>query len=193
MLCDIIYIEKIINDFLHVRCDMEQQSGKFIKQQKKMMVILTLMCFLMLVVIIILSWYVFDYSSAKIQKNNETVTALLKNVNLEQNNKKLNDPSVEFSQKEQIDYANLSAEDVVRMVSKHILLAKGDITVATVMNIDGLRTDYPELFTYAKNGDKLIFYPLGIIIYDPVLDRVVDVMRRLPTGTVVPQSVDEAK
>ena len=164
---------------------MEQQKQDRFTKQQKLMVLMMVTCFVMMIVVITLGWYVFDYSSNKIQKNNETISALLKNPNLENSGKVLD--------AEKIDYANLKAEDVIKMVSRHILLADGEVTVATVINIDGLRTDYPELFTYAKIGDKLIFYSLGIIIYDPVLDRVVDVIRRLPADIVIPQSVNETK
>ena len=161
---------------------MVQQQERFLKQ-RKLVVLMAIITFVMMIVVIILGWYVFDYSSAKIRKNKETITALLKNTNLENSGKVV----------EQIDYANLKTEDIIKMVSRHILLADGEVTVATVTNIEGLRTDYPELFTYAKIGDKLIFYSLGIIIYDPVLDRVVDVIRRLPADIVIPQSVNETK
>ena len=170
---------------------MVQQQERFLKQ-RKLIVLMAIICFVMMIMIIIIGWYVFDYSSAKIRKNNETITTLLKNANLENSGKALA-PVVDFANEEKIDYANLKVEDIVKMVGRHILLANGEITIATITNIDGLRTDYPELFTYAKIGDKLIFYPLGIIIYDPVLDRVVDVIRRLPKDTVVPRSITEEK
>jgi hypothetical protein len=176
---------------------MEQQSERFIKQQR-MMVLMAIICFVMLIFVIAFGWYVFDYSSNKIQKNNEAVAALIKNINLENNNKTSDVVSeevpisdVDFSQKTPIDYSKLTAEEVIKLVSNHILLTEGEVTVASITNIEGLRADYPELFAYAKNNDKLIFYSLGIIIYDPVLDKVVDVVRRLPAGTVIPQSVND--
>ena len=182
--------------FLRVLLNMEQQD-RFIKQQK-LMVLMAIGSFLMLIIVLILGWYVFDYSSAKIQKNNEAVNALLKNINSESKEalsetaqKKEGDASaIDFSKKEQVDYANLTAEEVIKLASRHILLTEGEVTVASITNIEGLRADYPELFIYAKQGDKLIFYNLGIIIYDPVLDKVVDVMRRLPVGTVIPKNVN---
>lgn len=171
---------------------MAQQQERFAKQ-RKLIVGMGIICFVIIIAVIVFGWYAFDYSSTKIRKNNEAVAALLKNSNLQNKNSGDNAQTINFDKKEQIDYQNLKAADVILMVSRHILLADGEITVATVTNIDGLRADYPELFTYAKTGDKLIFYPLGIIIYDPVLDRVIDVMRRLPADTVIPGSVTEEK
>lgn len=174
----------------------QQQSDKFVRQQK-LMVLMVVICSVMMITVVVLGWYIFDYSSTKIQKNSETIAALLKNSNLA-NSGKVSDISnntsdLDLSKKEQIDYQNLKPNDVIKMVNRHILLADGDITVATVTNVEGLRTDYPELFTYAKTGDKLIFYALGIIVYDPVRDRVVDVLRRLPEDTNIPKSATEEK
>lgn len=180
---------------------METEKSDRIVKQQKLMVMMAVMCFMMLSVVIVLGWYVFDYSSNKIKKNNEAVTVLLENIKLENKNK-ISDATqedlsgvsdVDFSQKDLVDYSKLTAEEVIKLVSRHILLTEGEVTVASITNIEGLRADYPELFVYAKNGDKLIFYSLGIIIYDPVLDKVVDVARRFSADTIIPKSVDETK
>lgn len=179
---------------------MEQQSDRFVKQQK-LMVLMAVVCFVMMIVVVVFGWYVFRYSSTKIQKNSETMAQLLKNANLQNSGETLNAGQIEvdnvkagdFANKENQDSTNLTAQEIIKMVSKHMLLANGDVVVATITNIEGLRLDFPELFTYAKDGDRLIFYSLGIIVYDPVLDKVVDVLRRLPADVVVPKSVTEEK
>lgn len=66
---------------------------------------------------------------------------------------------------------------IVEKVSKHILLPKGEYVVATVNDLEKLKEQIPGVFDYAKKGDKLLFYPNGMIIYDPVVDRIADVIR----------------
>lgn len=70
---------------------------------------------------------------------------------------------------------------VVDSVSKHILLPAGEITVATINDADNLRSQVPGVYQYAKTGDKILLHPERIIIYDPVKDRVVDVIRNPAT------------
>lgn len=155
-------------------------------KKKKLMIVLSILSLVIFIVVVGLGWYVFDYSSKKnkINESNSLQNSMGEKGVLS-NDKVKADVSVEAA----ITPNDLSAEAVAGMVSKHMLLTEGEVTVATIINVEGLKIDYPELFQYAKNGDKLLFYQLGIIIYDPVLDKIVDVMRRLPEGVYIPNNV----
>jgi len=151
---------------------------------QKLVIALSISSFAMLLVVVVLSWYVFDYSSKK-----DKINTNINSQNLAGESVVLPDDTQKQTTGDSIAAPeNLNAEEVARMISKHMLLSEGNMTVASITNIEGLREDYPELFLYAKNGDKILFYQLGLIIYDPVLDKIVDVMRRLPEGTYIPSS-----
>lgn len=155
-------------------------------RMQKLVIILSISSFLMFIIVVVLSWYAFDYSLKKNKINeSDSLQNLMGEKGVLSNDKVKTDVNVEAA----ITPNDLSAEAVAGMVSKHMLLTEGEVTVATIINVDGLKMDYPELFQYAKNGDKLLFYQLGIIIYDPILDKIVDVMRRLPEGVSIPNSV----
>jgi len=153
-------------------------------RMQKLVIALSISSFIMFVIVLVLSCYVLKYSLGRKVIYNDFQK---EKVDFIKNEAK---PKTEQEVIEEKIFLpeELSVEEVVKMVSKHMLLVDGDVTVASVTNIDGLRTDYPDLFQYAKNGDKLLFYQLGIIIYDPILDKIVDVMRRLPDGTYIPNS-----
>lgn len=73
---------------------------------------------------------------------------------------------------------NPSVNEVVAKVAQHMFLPRGEVKVATIIDAEGLRADFPEVYTYAQNGQKALFYPNGLIIFDPVSDRIVDVIRK---------------
>ncbi len=84
--------------------------------------------------------------------------------------------------KEQEPYLNISnpnaeVNDLIARVAKHILMPSGEIVVTTVTDADGLRKNDAFAFQYIKNGDKILWHPGGLIIYDPAVDRVVDIIR----------------
>lgn len=79
-----------------------------------------------------------------------------------------------------IKISDVTGEDptivaIVEKVNKHILIPDGKVTVATITNIDGLRQENPVLYQFAKNGDKALIYPDRLILYNPDIDRVLDV------------------
>jgi|SRR3989338_6629129 len=129
-----------------------------------------------LLIVLVLSWYLFDVAQFQKKSDSEKLEKLpLDNSLAESTGEADNFP--------------LTVEKVVEMVSRHILLTEGEITVVTITDIENLRQESQGsaiLFQYAKNGDKLLFYDNGIIIYDPVLDKIVDVLRRLPGGADIP-------
>lgn len=83
---------------------------------------------------------------------------------------------------EQMPYLDTSNQDaqvgaIVARVAKHILMPEGEITVSTVTDAEGLQKNNPFVFQYVKNGDKILWHSGGFIIYDPAVDRVVDIFR----------------
>lgn len=92
-------------------------------------------------------------------------------------------PPTDSEKKEVSQYQiELSNDDpsvggVVKSVAKHMFIPRGDVTVGTVQNAEGLRKENPDFYAYAKDGDKVLYYPNGIILYDPVIDRIIDVWR----------------
>ena len=72
--------------------------------------------------------------------------------------------------------AQQETAEVVRLVSKHILLPEGeDPTLATVTDADKLK-DQP-FFAHAKIGDKVLIYTNArkAILYNPSSDKLVEV------------------
>lgn len=65
--------------------------------------------------------------------------------------------------------------DVVKNVSKHVALPDGNVTVATITNIENLRAIDPVFYERAQIGDKLLLYEDRAILYNPTIDRVLDI------------------
>lgn len=63
---------------------------------------------------------------------------------------------------------------LIGKVGSHIILPKGDPKIVTISNVDILKKDQP-FFASAQNGQKLLVYPDKVILYDPVMDKVVDI------------------
>ncbi len=65
--------------------------------------------------------------------------------------------------------------DLIKKLGKHIYLPTGKVTITTVVDADALRKDNPVFYQYAKKGDRVVLYPTVAILYDPVVDLVLDV------------------
>ena len=79
-----------------------------------------------------------------------------------------------------IRISNVSAKDstivdVVKKVSKHILLPDGNVTVTTITNAENLRKIDPVFYKFARVGDKLLLYEDRGILYNPTLDKILDI------------------
>ena len=85
--------------------------------------------------------------------------------------------NLEGKEEGKLDLSNTDPEvgGIVEKASKHILLPTGEITVAAVNDAEALRKSNPKAFQYVKNGDRLLISSEGVIIYDPLVDKVVDV------------------
>ncbi len=65
-------------------------------------------------------------------------------------------------------------KNLIKKVGNHIILPKGDPKVVTISNVEILKKDQP-FFTQAKNGQKLLVYPEKVILYDPEIDKIIDI------------------
>ena len=66
--------------------------------------------------------------------------------------------------------------ELVQTVFKHIFLPSGQVQIATVVKADELRKVNPVFYQFAKEGDKVLIYADRAILYDPVADKVLDVL-----------------
>ena len=133
-------------------------------KKNSVLFLLVVVC-LLFVIVIFLAWYVFD------SKSTSATTASIPPTNLA--------GVLEETDSAKLDLSNKDPEvgGVVERVSKHMLLPKAEITVATVNDAEGLRRQDLFSFQYTRNGDKLLLYEGGVIIYDPVQDKIVDAVR----------------
>lgn len=95
------------------------------------------------------------------------------------------EPSAQNSGYYQIEVDNEDSpiSERVKKISQHIILPDGKVTVATIEDPASLQAQNPEFYQYAKKGDNLVYYPNGVILYDPVLDRILDFVRVFATST----------
>lgn len=66
--------------------------------------------------------------------------------------------------------------ELVQTVFKHIFLPSGNVQISTVVKPDELRKVNPVFYQFAKEGDKVLIYADRAILYDPVADKVLDVI-----------------
>ena len=71
---------------------------------------------------------------------------------------------------------NATTENLIKKVFSHIFLPKGDIQVEAILKPDELRKINPIFYQYAKAGDIVLIYSDRAILYDPVADKVLDVL-----------------
>lgn len=124
--------------------------------------ILLLILVLVVALLLVLSWFIFD-----IYKNKESRWTQQSQENkLEQ-------------KKEFLDLSNTDPEvgGVVEKVSRHILLPAKQFTVATVKDATKLIQENPAVYQYLKDGQKVVLYDTGAIVYDEALDKIVDVIQ----------------
>lgn len=119
----------------------------------------------LLILVLILSWYILDISCA-VRNEDKKIEST---PNLEKNKASLD-----------LSHTDPEVGGVVEEVSRHILLPAKQLTVATVKDADKLIQADPVLFQYIRNGQKMLIYEAGAIVYDPILDKVVDVIQYYP-------------
>lgn len=65
--------------------------------------------------------------------------------------------------------------DIVKKVSRHLVLPDGRVTVVTITNLKALLQENPVFYRFAKAGDKVLIYQDRAILYNPDIDKVLDV------------------
>lgn len=144
------------------------ESAKEIKIKKISLGMLLIILILLLVSVLILSWYIFDTNK---NVNKQTARDLSTTANNLEESKGF------------LDLSNNDPEvgGVVEKISRHILLPSKQFTVATVNDAEKLRQQADSvLFQYVENGQKMLIYETGVIVYDPVSDKLVDVIQYYP-------------
>lgn len=81
----------------------------------------------------------------------------------------------DLAQMKVISATDQSISDLVQKVFKHIFLPGGSVQVQKVVDADKLRAANPVFYQLVRNGDYLLLYSDRAILYDPGIDKVLDV------------------
>ncbi len=135
---------------------------------------------LILIVILVGAFFILDFKSKKLAD-----LAIGQNATGEKGGEKIVVSAKDALNQQVVDVAsgNASINDLIKKLGKHIFLPTGKVTVATVVDAEALRKENPIFYQYAKKGDRVVVYPSQAILYDPVLDIVLDVIHFPPTTT----------
>lgn len=79
-----------------------------------------------------------------------------------------------------------SDAEVLEKIGSHIVLPPEQPRIVTIENVEDLRQQQP-FFILANNGDKLLVYSTRVILYDPKIDKVVDIAQIRIDTTPTPQ------
>jgi len=134
----------------------------------RLIIIWSVISFLLL---LFLLWYVLDSRPVKLANETAPALALALPEGTEVQGRLSSGYQIELVGE------NSVVNDIVARVSKHIFLPRGEVKVATIIDVAALRADFPGTYTYAENGHKAVFYPNGLIIFDLAADKIVDVIR----------------
>lgn len=66
--------------------------------------------------------------------------------------------------------------DIIQKLARHIKLPLGDVEVAEVVDPDASRAQSPIFYQYAEKGDKVLIYADRAILYNPMTDKIVDIL-----------------
>lgn len=75
---------------------------------------------------------------------------------------------------------------LIKKVFKHIFLPSGDVRVETVNKPELLRKINPVFYQFVKEGDKILIYEDRAILYDPGIDKVLDVIHATSSPFLIP-------
>ena len=130
---------------------------------KNLVAILWAILILLFILVIGLGWYFFDVKG----EERENISAVK-----ETNN-------IDLIKENSLDLSNNDPEvgGIVEKVSRHMLLPANDFTVATVKDESAFWKDNTVMYSYIRNGQKLLLYDTGVIIYDSALDKIVDIVQ----------------
>ncbi len=121
--------------------------------------------------ILTLSYLVFDKNSDdKIEKVGQNTTQTQNDIGAEadQGNKNKAEMNVTSA-------SDPIVADLVEKVFKHIYLPSGDVKIETIVDVERLRANNPIFYQFAHDGDKILFYSDRAILYNPEVDKVLDV------------------
>lgn len=76
----------------------------------------------------------------------------------------------------QVKGTDPAVEAIIQTVFKHIYLPSGDVQVQTVVKPDELRKVNPVFYEFAREGDRVLVYSDRAILYNPFVDKVLDVI-----------------
>ncbi|MBI5728857.1 MAG: hypothetical protein HY983_01245 [Candidatus Magasanikbacteria bacterium] len=85
-------------------------------------------------------------------------------------------PSAPAAPQIQVAATDPKIKALIEKVFKHIFLPNGNVQVETVVKPDELRKINPVFYQMAKAGDQILEYSDRAILYDPVADKVLDVI-----------------
>lgn len=129
------------------------------QKKNKLQILLIVFVIILFVIVLALGWYIFDVLNGKMKQ--------LETSGLSKNNQEV------------LDLSNKDPEagGIVEKVSKHILFPAKEFQVYTVNDASLLWKENPVLYQYVMNGNKIVAYDTGIIVYDQELDKIVDVVQ----------------
>lgn len=154
----------------------KKSSLKKTNRKDKLQFLLIISVAILFMIVLTLGWYIFDVLGGRMEK--------LKTMGLSKDNKQ-----------EVLDLSNKDPEagGVVEKISKHILLPTKEFQIYTVNDAPVLWKENPVLFQYIQNGDKLVAYDTGVIVYNQELDKIVDVIQFYSEREKKFQSADTIK
>lgn len=136
--------------------------------------------FLIFIIIVLTfsTYYLLDF------KNNKNKNALSNNIN------PISQDQTQNQAKEQAQLQINSSDPVttalIEKVFKHILLPSGDVRVETVNKPELLRKINPIFYQFAKEGDNILIFADRAILYDPKVDKVLDIFHATSSPFLIP-------
>lgn len=76
----------------------------------------------------------------------------------------------------QVTATDPKTKALIEKVSAHIFLPSGNVQVETVVKPEELRQANPIFYQWVRAGDQILEYSDRAILYDPMVDKVLDVM-----------------
>ncbi len=64
---------------------------------------------------------------------------------------------------------------IIEKVFKHVFLPSGNVKVASIVKLDELKKSNPIFYQFAREGDRVLIYSDRAILYDPEIDKVLDI------------------
>jgi len=117
------------------------------------------------VLVLILSYFVFDGKNGEKNEESSQNKTKIENNQENQNKAEMNVTSATDS----------TVAELVEKVFKHIFLPSGDVRIETIVDVERLQANNPIFYQFAHDGDKILLYSDRAILYNPEVDKVLDV------------------